>query len=207
MRKICVIDYGINNISSVCKALKRLDLDFIIVSDHEKIKNYSKIILPGVGSFDSGMKKIKEKGLDVSLKEAAFNGQHILGICLGMQLLFYSSEESKYKTKGLGIVHGTVSKIKSDNKNKIFVPHVGWNSIFKSDHNDIKIVDTNQNMNFYFVNSYYVVPENQKIIKYFFRHGGDYPAIIKKENIFATQFHPEKSQINGLQLLKNFISI
>tara|TARA_Y100001970_G_C14259135_1_gene878174 strand:+ start:9518 stop:10141 length:624 start_codon:yes stop_codon:yes gene_type:complete len=203
MNKICVIDYGINNISSVCKALKKLNIDFIIVSEGKKIKNYSKIILPGVGSFDSGMKKIKEKGLDISLKEVAFNGNHILGICLGMQLLFDKSEESNCETEGLSIIKGNVSKIKSDNKNKIFVPHVGWNSIFKSDYNDTNLVDTEQNMNFYFVNSYYVIPENKKIIQYYFKHGANYPAIIKNENIFATQFHPEKSN-NGLSILKKF---
>tara|TARA_B110000483_G_scaffold171345_1_gene202723 strand:+ start:40 stop:660 length:621 start_codon:yes stop_codon:yes gene_type:complete len=205
MKKICVVDYGINNISSICKALKKIDEDYVVVSEATKIKNFSNIILPGVGSFDSGMRVMKNKGFDVSLREGAINGQFILGICLGMQLLFNKSEESIDNIDGLNIIKGTVSKIKTDEVNGIYVPHIGWNSIFKSNTNEINLIQHNEKKDFYFVNSYYVVPKNKSIIQYYFKHGENYPAIIKEKNVIATQFHPEKSN-NGLTILKNFCS-
>tara|TARA_B110000003_G_scaffold251255_1_gene264878 strand:- start:383 stop:1003 length:621 start_codon:yes stop_codon:yes gene_type:complete len=205
MKKICVIDYGVNNISSICKALKKINEEYEVVSEKDQIKDFSNIILPGVGSFDSGMNVIKNKGFDISLKKAASNGQFILGICLGMQLLFNKSEESIKNIDGLNIIKGNVSKIRSDNSNNIYVPHVGWNSIFESNTNDINLLKKDDKKDFYFVNSYYVIPENKDIIKYYFRHGKNYPAIIKDKNVIATQFHPEKS-INGLIILKKFCS-
>ncbi len=205
MKKICVVDYGINNISSICKALKKIDENYVIVSEANKIKDFSHIILPGVGSFDSGMRVMKNKGFDTSLREGAINGKFILGICLGMQLLFNKSEESIDNIDGLNIIKGTVSKIKIDEINGIYVPHVGWNSIFESDTNEIDLIQHNEKKDFYFVNSYYVVPKNKSIIQYYFKHGENYPAIIKEKNVIATQFHPEKSN-NGLTILKNFCS-
>ena len=203
MKKICVINYGVNNISSLCKALKKINEDYVVVSEKNQIKDFSNIILPGVGSFDSGMNVMKNKGFDISLKKAASNGQFILGICLGMQLLFNKSEESIENIDGLNIIKGIVSKIKSDNFNNIHVPHIGWNSIFESNTNDINLLKKEEKKDFYFVNSYYVIPENKDIIKYYFKHGKNYPAIIKDKNVIATQFHPEKS-INGLTILKKF---
>ena len=203
MKKICVVDYWVNNISSICKALKKIDQGFEVVSDAQKIKNFENIILPGVGSFDSGMDVMTKKSFDIHLKKAALNGQFILGICLGMQLLFTKSEESTKNIPGLNIIEGTVSKIVIDETNKIYVPHIGWNSIFESKTNDTSLIDENESKDFYFVNSYCVNPKNEETIKYYFHHGKDYAAIIKKENIVATQFHPEKSK-NGLVILKNF---
>ena len=206
MKKVCVVNYGINNISSICKALKHINQDYLVLSEPNKILNFEKIILPGVGSFDSGLYSLNKKGFDEYLKIASMNGQFILGICLGMQLLFSKSEESIRDIEGLNILKGNVLKIKIDKKNKIYVPHVGWNSIFKSETNDISLIDENDSKDFYFVNSYHVVPEDKKIIKYYFRHGEKYAAIIRKENIIATQFHPEKSK-NGLTILKNFCNL
>ena len=203
MKKICVVDYGVNNISSICKALKKINENFVVISEKNKIKDFSNIILPGVGSFDTGMNVLKKKGLDVSLKKAAQNGQFIFGICLGMQLLFNKSEESIENIDGLNILKGIVSKIKFDNLNNIHVPHIGWNLIFESDNNNFNLFEKDEKKDFYFVNSYYVIPENKDIIKYYFKHGKNYAAIIKDNNILATQFHPEKS-INGLSILKKF---
>ena len=206
MKKACVVDYGINNISSVCKALKNINQDYTVISEADKILNFDNIILPGVGSFDSGMNSMNKKGFDEYLKKAASNGKFILGICLGMQLLFSKSEESISDTKGLNILEGSVSKIEIDKHNGIYVPHVGWNSIYESENNDISLININDSKDFYFVNSYHVVPEDRKIIKYYFRHGKEYAAIIRKENIIATQFHPEKSK-NGLIILNNFCNL
>ena len=206
MKKACVIDYGINNISSVCKALKNINQDYTVISEADKILNFDNIILPGVGSFDSGMNSMNKKGFDEYLRKAASNGKFILGICLGMQLLFSKSEESISDTKGLNILEGSVSKIEIDKHNGIYVPHVGWNSIYESENNDISLININDSKDFYFVNSYHVVPEDRKIIKYYFRHGKEYAAIIRKENIIATQFHPEKSK-NGLIILNNFCNL
>lgn len=206
MKKACVVDYGINNISSVCKALKNINQDYTVISEADKILNFDNIILPGVGSFDSGMNSMNKKGFDEYLRKAASNGKFILGICLGMQLLFSKSEESISDTKGLNILEGSVSKIEIDKHNGIYVPHVGWNSIYESENNDISLININDSKDFYFVNSYHVVPEDRKIIKYYFRHGKEYAAIIRKENIIATQFHPEKSK-NGLIILNNFCNL
>ena len=206
MKKVCVVNYGINNISSVCKALKNINQDYTVVSEANKILNFENIILPGVGSFDSGMHSMSKRGFDKYLKKAASKGQFILGICLGMQLLFSRSQESTSDTKGLNVLKGNVSKIEIDKHNGIYVPHVGWNSIFESETNDLNLIDGNDSKDFYFVNSYHVVPEDKKIIKYYFRHGKEYAAIIRNENIIATQFHPEKSK-NGLIILNNFCNL
>ena len=206
MKKACVVDYGVNNISSVCKALKNINQDYTVISEADKILNFENIILPGVGSFDSGMNSMNKKGFDEYLRKAASNGKFILGICLGMQLLFSKSDESKSDTKGLNILEGSVSKIEIDKHNRIYVPHVGWNSIYESENNDISLININDSKDFYFVNSYHVLPEDRKIIKYYFRHGKEYAAIIRKENIIATQFHPEKSK-NGLIILNHFCNL
>ena len=207
MKKTCVIDYSINNIASICKALDKINQNYEVIDNGKDLKHFSNIILPGVGSFDKGINELKKRNFYteiISLPDTKF----ILGICLGMQLLFTKSEESLDKNiNGLNLIQGEVIKLKIDKENNIFVPHVGWNSIYKnsSEKNDFWMIE-NEDDTFYFANSYIVQPINSGIIKYFFDHGKSYPAIIQDKNIFATQFHPEKSQ-NGIKILKRFCEL
>ena len=203
---IGIVDYGLGNVGAFLTCLSNLNINAEAASDPHSLSKFSHLILPGVGSFDSGMNSMNNKGFDEYLRKAASIGKFILGICLGMQLLFSRSDESKSDTKGLNILEGSVSKIEIDKYNGIYVPHVGWNSIYESENNDTSLINVNDSKDFYFVNSYHVLPEDRKIIKYYFRHGKEYAAIIRKENIIATQFHPEKSK-NGLIILNNFCNL
>ena len=207
MKKTCIIDYSINNIASISKALDKINQKYEVIESGKSLKYFSNIILPGVGSFDKGIDELKKRNFYkelINLPETKF----ILGICLGMQLLFTKSEESiDQNVHGLNLIQGKVIKLKIDKKNNIFVPHVGWNSVYKNNQgeNDFWKIE-NEDDTFYFANSYIVEPIDSKIIKYFFNHGRDYPAIIQDKNIFATQFHPEKSQ-NGMKILKRFCEL
>jgi len=207
MKKTCIIDYSINNIASISKALDKINQKYEVIESGKSLKYFSNIILPGVGSFDKGIDELKKRNFYkelINLPETKF----ILGICLGMQLLFTKSAESiDQNVHGLNLIQGKVIKLKIDKKNNIFVPHVGWNSVYKNNQgeNDFWKIE-NEDDTFYFANSYIVEPINSKIIKYFFNHGRDYPAIIQDKNIFATQFHPEKSQ-NGMKILKRFCEL
>ena len=207
MKKTCIIDYSINNIASISKALDKINQKYEVIESGKSLKYFSNIILPGVGSFDKGIDELKKRNFYkelINLPETKF----ILGICLGMQLLFTKSAESiDQNVHGLNLIQGKVINLKIDKKNNIFVPHVGWNSVYKNNQgeNDFWKIE-NEDDTFYFANSYIVEPINSKIIKYFFNHGRDYPAIIQDKNIFATQFHPEKSQ-NGMKILKRFCEL
>ena len=205
MKKVCLINYKVNNISSVSKALKKIDIDFDVVEESNKIKDYSHIILPGIGSFEAGMNQLKKSRCDVELKKTIKKGSQILGICLGMHLLFKNSEESLKNIEGLGILDGNVLSMKVDKKNKVHVPQIGWNNIYPSS-NKKHIFNLKDLGSYFYFNHYFVVNQKKKeIVKYFFKHGTNYPAIIQKENILATQFHPEKSK-NGLAIFKKFIN-
>ncbi len=205
MKKVCIIDYGINNISSVAKALKKIDINFEIIKDSKKLCNFSHIILPGIGSFGSGMSQLIKNKFDIELKNSYQKGKNILGICLGMQLLFEKSEETSKKIEGLKILEGNVSLMKVDKKNSIHVPQVGWNKIYPNLKSNYLLDFKDHGSDFYFIHSFVVRPKKKEIVKYLFKHGSSYPAIIKKDNVLATQFHPEKSQ-NGLIILRKFIS-
>ena len=206
-KKIAIIVYGINNISSVEKAFKKIKVDTKVITAKEELKNYKHLVLTGVGSFDWGIKNLKSQGLYDELKNLSEKGYFIMGICLGMQLLFENSEESKEKLDGLSILHGSTKKLtKSINQINLKIPHVGWNNIIIKDNS--KILENIDNYsNFYFVHSYFVKPKNQGIIKATCLHGLEFPAVIESENIIGIQFHPEKCQMNGLKILKKFSSL
>jgi len=195
---IAIIDYGMGNLASVFKAINRLKKNVVITFDKKEIKKASLIILPGVGSFEQGMKNLKERDIiDVLFEEVIKNKKPFLGICLGMQLIMEMGVEP-IECKGLGWIKGKVQAI---NNCSLPVPHLGWNKIYKP--GEEKIKDTLFN-NFYFIHSYHVIPEEEVIytlVDY------EFPMIasIQKENIFATQFHPEKSQDAGLKLLKTYL--
>lgn len=203
-RKVCVINYKLNNISSVVKALKESEIKFDVLVDGDKLDDYSHIIIPGIGSFAAGVAQLKSQNfydklcdIDKSVK--------ILGICLGMQLLFEESQESGKKfIAGLSLIKGKVKKMNQNISKRVYIPHIGWNKIdLKLDIKNIKI---KTDKDFYFANSYYVEPEDETIVKYFFRHGKNYPAIVQYGNCYGFQFHPEKSD-NGINILKDFCNL
>ncbi len=200
MKKICIIDYKINNISSIIKAVRESGYDFDLISHNGSFKNYTHIILPGVGSFDSGINQLKKLALFEPLINN-INNKFFLGICLGMQLLFEKSEESKDNISGLGLIKGSVKKIISYKNSNIFNPHVGWNNIYSKKSKKIFRID--EKKDFYFANSFYVDPDDKNLIEYSFFHGSEYPAVIKKDNILGVQFHPEKSD-DGIKILNDF---
>lgn len=197
---VAIIDYGMGNVASVQKALNFLDLKSVITADHQIIRDADYIMLPGVGSFMQGIKNLRERGLDTLLTEEVItNKKKFLGICLGMQLLSENGTEPEH-SKGLGWIKGTVVKFEAGS---LRVPHMGWNNITVL--NDTYYTGI-ENSDFYFIHSYHLLPEDKSVIAATVNYGMDVVASIQKDNIFATQFHPEKSQDAGLTLLKTFFS-
>ena len=204
MKKICIIDYGLGNLASIFNAVKMIYSEVKISNHLKDLNNSSHLILPGVGSFKSGMHGLKKNNLIELLNEQILvKKKNFLGICLGMQLIFSESQEDGL-FKGLNWIKGKVVKIpkKTDN---IKVPHMGWNDINLSKKSKL-FKNINNNSTFYFVHSYKVVPENEKFITSICNYGSNIVASVEVENIFATQFHPEKSHEPGTKILKNFIN-
>jgi len=198
---IAVVDYGRGNLRSVQKAFEKLGFEAIITSDPELILKAERMVLPGVGAFGDCVDNLKRYGLVEAVLEFINTGRPFLGICLGLQLLFTESEEFG-PVKGLDVVRGKVVRFPAGLK----VPHMGWNTV--------KILNPNPLLNgvkdgdyFYFVHSYYVVPEDREVVATTTDYGVDFVSMIRKDNIFATQFHPEKSQKLGLRLLYNFATL
>ncbi len=196
---ITLIDYGAGNIESVMKAFKFLGFQYELTSDKEKIRNAEKLVLPGVGSFGEAMLKLNESGLSDIITDVVKKGTPILGICLGLQLLFEGSEESE-GVKGLSLLKGVIRRFPETEGYKI--PHVGWNSLKPSkDSRLFKGISGEPYV--YFVHSYYL-EKNESIAAATCNYILDFNAAIEKDNIFACQFHPEKSGDTGLKILENF---
>lgn len=202
---IATIDYGMGNVRSIMKALKYIGYDAVLTSNAREIDNASHLILPGVGAFGDAIKNITERGLDLILKNQILEkGKPFLGVCLGLQLLAKSSEEHGYH-QGLGILDAKVVKFKF-NAIKLNIPHIGWNDICpQKDHFLFRKLQKNH-LTFYFVHSYHIVCNQPQDILATCDYGIVFTAAIAHDNILATQFHPEKSQDNGIQILKNFLS-
>lgn len=197
---VAIIDYGMGNVASVQKALNFLGLKSVITSEQQAIRDAEYIILPGVGSFLQGMKNLQERGLDTLLTEEVItHKKKFIGICLGMQLLSEHGTEPD-NCKGLGWIKGTVVKFDAGD---LRVPHMGWNNITVMNDTYYKGIEKSD---FYFIHSYHMVPDDKSVIAATVNYGTDVVASIQKDNIFATQFHPEKSQDAGLSLLKTFFS-
>lgn len=197
---IAIIDYGAGNIQSVYKALKFIDCECKITSDKNEILNADGAILPGQGEFGDCMNSIKNSGIKETVDEFIKTGKPFLGICVGLQLLFEKSEESP-KTQGLGIFKGTIKRI--PNGEGLKIPHMGWNSIeIKKRDGLLKGVESGEY--FYFVHSYYLDAEDKDIVSSQTRYGVKIDASVSRNNVYATQFHPEKSGEAGLKLLNNF---
>ncbi len=198
---VAIIDYGAGNLQSVKKALSFLGYESEITLDKKKIENATHVILPGVGSFGDAMKSIRERKLEDTIRSAASGDKPFLGICLGLQLLFESSEESP-GVEGLGIFKG---KIVSIPKNKgLKVPHMGWNSVCLKQNNGI-FKDIKDESYFYFVHSYYLKDAETDAVAATVDYGVEIQCAVQKGLVCATQFHPEKSSDIGLKLLKNFM--
>ncbi|OFY38947.1 MAG: imidazole glycerol phosphate synthase, glutamine amidotransferase subunit [Bacteroidetes bacterium GWF2_40_14] len=201
--KIVIVNYGMGNIYSIQNALKFLGFASEYSDDPAKISNADKIILPGVGSYRKAMQNIISKDLKNPIKEAVEKkGNPILGICLGMQLLGISSTEDGY-TKGLGLFDGIVERF--DEKCNLKIPHIGYNEVMPAS-NSVLFQSIKENPDFYFVHSYRMMSPIENGITTC-NYGENFIAAFEQNNVFGTQFHPEKSQTNGLILLKNFLSV
>ena len=200
---IAIIDYDAGNIKSVQKAINLLGEETVLTREREDILAADKVILPGVGAFGDAMEKLERFGLVQVIKEVVEKGTPFLGICLGLQLLFEESEESP-GVKGLGILKGKIVKIPEETGLKI--PHIGWNSLdFRSEGTLFKGIQPNSYV--YFVHSFYLQAEEKEIVKATTKYGVTIEASVEKGNVYACQFHPEKSSDVGLQILKNFLAI
>lgn len=200
---IIIVDYGVGNLGSIANLIKKIGYrDFAITSDPKLIKKASKIILPGVGSFDNAVLQLNQLGIVDVLKEKVTNEKTpILGICLGMQLMTQSSEEGTLR--GLSFIDAKVRKFNANKEYK--VPHMGWNTVSISKESKIFLGMTEQENRFYFVHSYYVDCHDQSDILTVTNHGISFTSSFERENIIGVQFHPEKSHKFGMQLIKNFL--
>lgn len=195
--KNIIIDYGVGNIDSLIKACEEIHFPVKVSSEAEEIKQANAIILPGVGAYEAAMNELEKLGLVDVIVEQAKIGTPILGICLGMQLLYEFSEENGGK-KGLGLINGKIEKI----PNQVKVPHMGWNKLYFNKEDGLtKYINDEEYV--YFVHSYFVNSSNNELVAYC-QYGIEIPAIIRSGNIIGMQFHPEKSSVVGLNLLKAF---
>lgn len=200
---IAIIDYDAGNIKSVEKAIAYLGEQVIVTRDREKILHSNKVILPGVGAFGDAMAKLEEYQLIPVIHEVIEKGIPFLGICLGMQLLFSSSEESE-GVPGLGILPGKIKRFPEQEGLKI--PHMGWNDI-KVKENSRLFQGLPEEPYVYFVHSYYLEAEEEEVVGATAEYGIPFHAAVEKGNLFACQFHPEKSAEVGLKILDNFIHL
>ena len=208
---ISIIDYDAGNIKSVEKAIQFLGEDVRITRDKNEILESDRVIMPGVGAFGLAMEKLRSYGLEDVIHQYVSTGKPFLGICLGLQLLFDESEESP-GVKGLGLIKGKITKIpteyKADNGNTMTqkVPQIGWNSLEINPSSRL-FKGISDGSYVYFVHSYYLTADNPDEVAAKTYYGTEIHAAVEKDNIFATQFHPEKSSDVGLKILKNFISL
>lgn len=200
---IAIIDYDAGNIKSVEKALLLLGQDVKITSDAQEILEADKVILPGVGAFGNAMENLKKRGLDQVIRQVAEKGTPFLGICLGLQLLFERSEEAP-GVEGLGILPGEILRIPPQEGLKI--PHMGWNSLHL-EHGGRLFEGIPEHAYVYFVHSYYLKAKEEEIVKASTEYSTHIHASVEKGNVFACQFHPEKSSDIGLKILKNFVEL
>ena len=200
---IAVIDYGVGNLFSVEKAVAALGAEVQVTSDAKTIQTADKVILPGVGAFGDCMKNLEGTGLIPTIKSLVADGRPMLGICVGLQILFDGSEESP-GAKGLGLIHGMVKKIQAP---ELKIPHMGWNSLAirkEREERDL-FKGLSEHPYVYFVHSYHAVPDDPSVITSTTEYGEQLTASVAKGSLQATQFHPEKSGDVGLSILKNFI--
>jgi len=200
---VVVIDYGLGNLRSVYNALTFLGGKPVISSFPKDIEKADKLVLPGVGAFNDAMVGLEQRNLVELLRDALTSGRVYLGICLGLQILFEKSEEGNIP--GLGIFKGEVRRFSE--KDKIKVPHIGWNSVSKLRENKKFLNGVKDNSYFYFDHSYYADPADKSMVTGLTKYGIDFTSVVLKDNIYAVQFHPERSQKLGLKILENFLKL
>ena len=201
---ICVVDYGMGNLRSVSKALERLGGEVEVSSDPLKLKQADKAVLPGVGAFGDACQELRKRKLFDPLREFILKEKPFLGICLGLQLLFEESEESAGE-KGLGICKGRVIRFHTAG---LKIPHMGWNRLKIRDPNPSLLKGVRDQSYFYFVHSFYPIPGDPSLVVGTCTYGSEeFSAAVGRGKMWATQFHPEKSQDDGLQILRNFIAL
>jgi len=202
---IAIIDYNMGNLASVQNAFAKLGSDTVVESDPAKFKEYDKLILPGVGAFGDAMEHLKERDMVDAIRDFAASGKPMLGICLGMQLLFESSEEFG-NSEGLGLIKGKVVKFDTAKfEEPLKVPHMGWNRMFTKEHPLFKGLDDEHYL--YFVHTYHAVCDDAEDIIGETYYGYKFTSAVAHNNIMGIQPHPEKSHKNGLQILENFINL
>jgi imidazole glycerol phosphate synthase, glutamine amidotransferase subunit len=199
---IAIVDYGMGNLRSVKKAFEKRGFSANVTRDPEEILSSNGLVLPGVGAFGDCMRNLEEYGLVEPIKVFIKMGKPFLGICLGLQLLFRESEESP-GVRGLGIIGGRVVRFSRSNGKRLKIPHMGWNQVKVN--MGLSIMEgIPQESRFYFVHSYFPEPEDESVILGKTLYGVEFTSAIHKENIYAFQFHPEKSSNLGLRILENF---
>ncbi len=202
---IAIVDYNIGNLASVINAFKVLGEDVVVESNPSKLKEYDKLILPGVGAFGDAMEHLKSNGMDRAVIEYANSGKPLLGICLGMQLLFESSQEFG-NHKGLGVIEGRVVAFdESKFEQKLKVPHMGWNELFIQKDTAL-FKNLSKEFYLYFVHSYHIECDDKYVIGKTY-YGYDFVSAVNRDNIYGIQPHPEKSHKNGLKIIENFINM
>lgn len=204
MTRVAIVDYGMCNLDSVARAIEECGGAPIVTDSARELGTADRIILPGVGAFPDGMQNLRTRGLDVAIREVAAGGPPLLGICLGMQLLASEGLEGS-RTLGLGLIDGTVQRIAS-NGHAVRIPHIGWNEV------DLRrpspLFDgVASGRDFYFVHSYALVCDRPEDVLASTSYGAGFVAAVERGNVFGVQFHPEKSQKLGLQLLRNFLAL
>ena len=199
---VSLVDYGLGNLGSVVNMLKRVGAESRLVSSTEQILESDRLLLPGIGAFDTGMRLLDELGVVPAIKEFAATGKPLFGICLGMQLLLDSSEEGE--TPGLGLIPGR--SLRFLDEPGLRVPHMGWNSV-EATRTDVLVADLPEMSRFYFVHSYRAVPDDDANVLGVTRYGVTFASMVRSGNVMGAQFHPEKSHAFGKQILKNFASL
>ncbi len=199
---IGIVDYNMGNLASVKNALEKIKAKAEIVNKPEKLKNYDKLIFPGVGAFGDAMEHLKKTGLGAAMKDFIKSGKLVLGVCLGMQLLFEKSYEFG-ETEGLGLIKGKVIKFDKEKVKGHKIPHMGWNRLFAKKSPVFKGLD---NPYLYFIHSYHIVCDEKYTIGKTI-YGYEFVSAVNKDNVFGIQPHPEKSHNAGLRILNNFVNL
>ncbi len=200
---IAIIDYGMGNLRSVQKGFEKVGHQALVTRDRDEVKKADKVVLPGVGAMEDAIAELNRLGLTNSILQAIDSGKPFLGICLGLQLLFERSYENG-EHAGLGVLKGEV--VRFNLPPEYSVPHMGWNQAIIRRRPPI-LEGIEEGTHFYFVHSYYVVPEDPEVVAVEADYHKPFCAMVWRDNLYATQFHPEKSQANGLKILKNFAEL
>ncbi|MEM6550895.1 MAG: imidazole glycerol phosphate synthase subunit HisH [Planctomycetota bacterium] len=216
MTPIAILNYGLGNLRSVQKAFEHVGAEAVLVEDPGEVMSFGKVLLPGVGNFADGMQRLEATGFGDALRRYAETGRPLMGICMGLQFFFDSSEEVPAGgggvVPGLGLIPGRVVRFREERgvgEPRLTVPHMGWNTLaFPGDGGvDPVFVGLPDSPSVYFVHSYYAVPDDPSHTAAMATHGEPFAAAVRKDHLFATQFHPEKSQRVGLKMLKNFVEL